>query len=151
MSALQKFHSRIDKNGECWVWTGGHSACGYGCFKPADKQVLAHRYSYEQHVGPIPTGHFVLHRCDNKSCVNPAHLFTGTQRDNMQDMKAKGRHQYGERSSRAKLTEAQAREILLSTELPSVAAKRFNISHMTVRHIRKGRLWAHLQQEYRPR
>lgn len=90
----------------CWEWKG-ELRRGYGRF---DK-IPAHRYMYEKLVGPIPEGLQVLHKCDNRKCVNPAHLFVGTPLDNMQDKVAKGRQAKGETDGFAKLTEAQAREI----------------------------------------
>lgn len=83
---------------ECWLWTGWHDADGYGKLaipSPSRSQLLAHRVSWEIHHGPIPAGKCVLHRCDTPSCINPAHLFLGTQADNMRDMHAKGRGRNG--------------------------------------------------------
>lgn len=85
------FDARIDKSGgldSCWVWTGPKYPRGYGCCGRG----YAHRVAYERAVGTIPEGQFVCHRCDNRLCCNPAHLFLGTARDNTQDMIAKGRH-----------------------------------------------------------
>lgn len=80
----------IDAKG-CWLWTKGRMPFGYGAIVVNGKTKLAHRVSYEAHVGPIPSGLCVLHRCDVPPCVNPEHLFLGTQLDNMRDKIAKGR------------------------------------------------------------
>lgn len=82
---------RLGKNGECWPWNGSKDKDGYGYFKPNGKTVKAHRYSFEQYKGAIPEGMWVLHKCDNPSCVNPHHLFLGTPLDNVMDMDQKGR------------------------------------------------------------
>ncbi|HJQ59428.1 MAG TPA: HNH endonuclease signature motif containing protein [Vineibacter sp.] len=75
----------------CWNWTKSRGSHGYGDFR-RDGHKLAHRWAYATFVGPIPEDAWVLHRCDNKACVNPEHLFLGTADDNNKDMVAKGRH-----------------------------------------------------------
>lgn len=75
----------------CWIWTGHIRTNGYGAMSIKSKLQYAHRISWELHNGPIPEGLFVLHKCDNPPCVNPDHLFIGTQKDNLQDAFKKGR------------------------------------------------------------
>ena len=89
----ERFSARVDKSSECWMWTGARTSAGYGNFTTADRRnVLAHRYAFEQDKGPIQEGLVVLHECDTPACVNPNHLRCGTQWDNVQDMFDKGRH-----------------------------------------------------------
>ena len=97
---LQKrFWTKVDQRGEtdCWVWLGSTNQDGYGrfnvyCLVKHNKLVQAHRFAYETRHGEIPTGLAVLHTCDHPACCNPAHLFLGTQSDNMRDMHKKRRH-----------------------------------------------------------
>jgi hypothetical protein len=83
----------------CWEWDAMRDRKGYGILMSGPKRLRAHRISYEIHFGPIPDGLFILHRCDNPPCVNPAHLFLGTLADNNRDKTAKGRHHYTKRAT----------------------------------------------------
>lgn len=93
---------QVDRNG-CWNWSLGKDRIGYGRLKvsmgtrEAFRFTSAHRYAYELWRGVIPDGLCVLHRCDNRACCNPEHLFLGTQQDNMRDMHAKNRGPVGYR------------------------------------------------------
>lgn len=75
----------------CWLWTGAKTVLGYGQGKRKDKQPYVHRMMWSTLYGEIPPGYVVCHACDNPSCVNPSHLFVGTQGDNMRDKQKKGR------------------------------------------------------------
>ncbi len=91
----------------CWTWTGHIDSKGYG--RLGSDHAGAHRLSWEINVGPIPDNLWVLHYCDNPSCVRPDHLFLGTIIDNLADMVSKGRHPRGETNGRAKTTEERVR------------------------------------------
>lgn len=102
----KNFWDKVNKNtlDGCWEWTAAKTPAGYGVFT-----LYAHRESLRMSGVEIPDGKFVLHRCDNPSCVNPAHLFVGTCQDNHDDMRRKGRAPT--RNGNAKLTEHLVREL----------------------------------------
>lgn len=92
-SPWEAIFNRIEPHGECWMWLGKilKPGMGYGLASQHARWTLAHRLSYQTFVDDIPEGMQVLHHCDVPSCVNPEHLFLGTQADNMRDMIRKGR------------------------------------------------------------
>jgi hypothetical protein len=141
--AIARFLAQVDKgdSGECWIWHGGRNG-SYGAFHPATGTTeLAHRYSYQTFVGPIPSGLNVNHLCDVPLCVNPAHLWTGSQRDNVHDCRAKGRHD-------RKLTIEQvteARQMSKEKAVPyTELARRYGVTPGCVRHACIQRTWGHV-------
>jgi hypothetical protein len=137
---------KVDKVAECWEWQAQRSRDGYGKLQLRGKKHLAHRLSFEVHCGPIPDGINVCHRCDNPCCINPSHLFLGTQADNIADKFAKGRgvtpRLFGADHSQAKLTEADVLAIRASSASQSQMAKAFGVSKSTIGSIRTGKTWA---------
>lgn len=143
-----RFWANVAKSSACWTWTGTVNVHGYGFInKGSGSMVLAHRLSYELHHGPIAPGMCVCHRCDVRTCVNPAHLFLGTLSDNQRDKIAKGRTPKGEDAGPAKITEAEAREIIAAIaagEGNTSIARRFGLGTGAVTAIKRGENWKHL-------
>lgn len=131
----------------CILWTKSTHRSGYGQIHEAgrnSKRLIASRVAYELMIGPIPDGLSVLHHCDNPLCINPTHLFLGTQADNAADMVAKRRHVHGERQWKCKLTEGKVREIrrrAAAGESHGSIAKDFDIFRATVTSIALRRTW----------
>lgn len=136
------------KNG-CIRYLGALSTTGYGVFMIDGKSYNSHRISYELFVGRIPKGQFVLHKCDNRQCIAPQHLFLGTQADNIKDMKNKKRNScgIGEKHGHSKLTIIQVKEIKKLIQLghkQTTIAKKFNISTQTIADIKAKRSWSYV-------
>ena len=136
----------------CWEWTKHLNHCGYGCMTFRNGPKLAHRISYSVFVGDIPDGMNVLHRCDNRKCVNPDHLFIGTQADNVADMLLKGRNKSnparGERTHSAKLTD-EAVLTIRSMYVPrkvtlKLLGDMFGVCEAVVHNVVHGKTWRHV-------
>lgn len=141
---FEKFVMPIPWSG-CHIWMGTSLPSGYGLFRTVPNakhsMSLAHRISYQLHNGPIPEGHLVLHKCDTPSCVNPGHLFTGTSKDNSQDMKIKGRSSFGEKHGRSKLTQEQVIMIRQDTRMQKEIAAEYGVSQSNISLIKRGINW----------
>ena len=129
----------------CWVWTGWFYNNGYGCWQYERKKRLAHREAWMLFNGEIPPGIVVCHRCDVKCCVNPSHLFLGTQAENLLDARNKGRScAVGERNPCAKLSESDVNAIRLSGGRHEDIARSYGIARQTVGRIKSRKDWKHV-------
>jgi len=152
LSDEERFWKQVRKSSDCWEWLSGKDIDGYGAFKgehAGTDYKRAHRYSYALHKGPIAFGMHVCHTCDNPSCVNPAHLFLGTNAVNMADKIAKGRARLprGEDHSNAKLTREQAEEILRNPSPYTQLAAEYGVSVGTISDIKNRTSWPELGDE----
>jgi len=148
------FWRNLKKTDGCWVWFG-RRVRNYGFFYIKGRNLRAHRVSWVIHFGQIPDGMYVCHHCDNPPCVNPKHLFLGTQSDNIRDAVKKKRivspwangKARGELSPRSKLKDAQVHEMrrLISKGVPyRTIGRQFNVSATTVLRVKKGACWSHI-------
>lgn len=135
----ERFFDKVEKTDSCWIWTGAKNRKNYGMFVYKGRVHMSHRVSYMEWKGEIPDGKLVCHTCDNPSCVNPDHLFVGSNQDNMDDMKSKGRQRFltGENNKNSKLTWQQVREIRSSDESVLTLAKKYGVSDVTIYYVLK--------------
>lgn len=142
-----RFWEKVDKGLGCWIWKASTNHAGYGRLNYKGVIHKAHRISYIMANGEIPHGMHVLHTCDNRLCVNPSHLFLGTQADNMVDKQRKGRAPHGGNCPQAKLTQDQVLEIREEKILSgSEIASKYGITRSYAYAIRGGRTWKHLSR-----
>lgn len=137
----ERFFSKVKKQvSGCHEWIGFLMPNGYGQFHKDGKTAYAHRVAWEIANGSMPDG-FVLHKCDNRKCVNPDHLFVGSFDDNMADMMAKNRQAAGERSGHAKLTKEIVLAIRSEVGLHREIGAKYGVTQSLVSMIRSGRIW----------
>ena len=158
---IVSFWDKVDKQGpnDCWEWQGANRGNGYGAMKLDEHVVSAHRIAWTIMNGEIPTSLLVCHHCDNKTCVNPKHLFLGTQADNMRDAYRKGRitlpanradtqFQKGERHPGSKLTDNVVLDIRQIYQGGSVTyrdlSKYYDVDRSLIYQIVKRKKWTHI-------
>ncbi len=148
-NTVDSFWSKVNKTNSCWLWTKGKTKAGYGTLGFRGRDTYAHRLSWILFNGEIPNGLHVLHNCpsgDNPACVNPSHLFLGTQGDNVRDAARKGR--FGDRKG-----ENSPRAVLKSEYVPAIRcmhsegwtqksiANQFGVSRGAIQQIVNGNNW----------
>jgi len=145
-----RFWSKVVKTKDCWNWTASLDSYGYGQIGINGRLVLSHRISYELSFGKIPKGISILHTCDNRRCIRPQHLYSGTQFDNMRDMVLRGRRAdtRGEKNPHSKIT---SKEILKIRRLYAKGdtthhklADMFGLSYGYISYIIRRISWKHI-------
>lgn len=151
---MERFWNKVQKTESCWLWTGSLNSDGYATFHDhGTHSTKAHRFIYEQMFGPIERGLNVCHRCDVRHCVNPEHLFLGTQAENMRDCHRKGRYssetgQTGSRHHHSKLRESDIPEIRRLREAGvtfKAIGERYGVRDVTIQNIFNGHTWSHVK------
>lgn len=152
----ERFWKKVNKTSSCWLWMGKRTPKGYGDFavRVANKilDFRAHRYAWEMIKGSIPKDKLVCHKCDNPPCVNPDHLYLGTQSENIKESVGKGRHstchQRGENNPSAIITGKIVEEIRKSYVPRKVTqrflAEKFNLTQSYVSEILLKKVWSHI-------
>lgn len=134
----------IDKSGSCWEWTGRRNKSGYGLTAIRGGSELAHRAYWQLVVGEVPGDMCLLHSCDNKKCVNPAHLRIGTHAENMAEAKERNRMRpmRGSDNGMAKISYQIAEEIRADKTSSNVSlAKKYGVSDVVISKVRLGKSW----------
>ena len=135
---FERLYNKVEKTDGCWFFRGAITSQGYGYLIINYRMKQAHRVAWELENGKIPDGLYVLHKCDNPICVNPSHLFIGTQKDNILDMCKKGR-------SCAKLTKKQIIEIIKDDRPQRKIAKEYGVCKSEIGCIKRREVWKHIE------
>ena len=149
---VKRFWSKVDKTNKCWTWMREITLDGYGRFTLSyGGAEHAHRFSYRLTYGDFPKHLYILHRCDNPSCVRPDHLFIGTQKDNVADMIRKGRFRTARGTERknSKLTEENIKliaKLYLDGARNVTLSKMFNVGSGQISFILHGKRWKHVSR-----
>lgn len=150
-TAEDRFWESVDQspgfgpNGDCWEWTKGRLESGYGRLSIGTGEVKAHRFAYALAFGEVPVGMMVCHHCDHPPCCNPAHLFAGTNADNMADMASKGRSLQGVRHHKSKLTDDDVRTIRTDSRMQIELAEVYGVTQGLIGMIKRREIWTHLE------
>lgn len=139
-SRLEAFARKTDKRGhdECWPWLANKNKSGHGRFRSGGRLVMAHRQSWEFFFGNIPEGKMVLHKCDDPGCVNPYHLYLGSNSDNMKDSVRAGTHNGPQRRSLNEEQLKEAQRLLSFGRSQYSVARILSVSRSTIENVNKG-------------
>lgn len=148
----RRFWNKVDKSGDCWLWTASKQHYGYGAFWNGKKLVPAHRWIYQRIHGEFPSSTHICHRCDVPSCVRPDHLFAGTAHDNIRDCISKGRNRIGFRNrgigvKQSKLNDksvVEIRKMYKQGWTQVELGKKFGVSHRAIGYVLRRVTWDHV-------
>ena len=153
-TTLARFMAKVDRTGDCWLWTASKNRNGYGQFhnrRRNGSRTMSepHRLSYQHHHGEIPVDCVVRHKCLNKHCVNPDHLETGTKVDNHNDRVRDGTELIGENHPSSKLTADQVIQIRVLAEIGAdrrhkTLADMFGVDRRTITQVINRTRWKHI-------
>lgn len=146
---LLETNKSIDPETGCWNWTGYVTVYGYGHTRAGGIAEQVHRLSYKLAHGDIDPDLAVCHKCDNRRCFNPDHLFLGTRAENQRDMKDKKRGPIGERNARATLTAEQVSKIIADPRAQREIGLEYGINQSHVSALKRGKRWPHMQETNR--
>jgi hypothetical protein len=142
----ERFWPKVAKaeSDACWLWMGSKNKKGYGELRNPGGSKIAHRVAWELRNGPVPAGLLVCHRCDTPACVNPAHLFIGTAKENTADAISKGRLSHGSQHYKTRLTESDVLSILNDSRRTFEVAAHYGVRPNTISRIRSRVRWRHV-------
>ena len=142
----ERFWNYTKKDGDCLAWTGCIRKDGYGAFQLNSKSHLAHRIAYQLSSGEDHIALCVLHKCDNRKCVKPSHLFLGSQKDNIADMVSKQRQKgaVGEKHPNSKLNDMDILAIRNSSKGSAILAADYDVARCTIHRIKSRKAWSHI-------
>lgn len=141
---LKRFWAKVNKSDDCWEWTAWILKGGYGQHRIGNSKYLAHRISYTI-VNGDPGEFRVCHKCDNPKCVNPAHLWLGTDQENLKDRDQKERQARGITQGLSVLTEEQVQEIIASGDSHQNLANQYGVTGANISYIKRGETWKHIK------
>lgn len=146
---MERFNSHVTKTDTCWLWDSFTPKGRANSFMLKGRTLNAARASYTLHKGEISAGCVIMHSCDNPACVNPSHLFEGTQADNLTDMRQKKRERFlaGSSHANSRLSESIVREARVrrnNGERLCALAREYGVAESTLHHAISGKTWSHV-------